>query len=338
MTSSIILRPWLTVRETAKELSKQLGSEITESDIFSYALNHKMILSVNFAGGVGGTHGYYHTTWHGSIGQTKFVPSDDTRPKGISSEALDLEMLYCHVSRGIVDYIYKKLLALPSWPLPKEGGMAVDSPEIRFDEIEGKSYIIYGTVFMVQNVSYNVRTGMLQSRCPDGAIAEGGFVVRTNAIQEFIKHAQEQESTDAVTNKQFHASGEQVVVQNFYMNKVKMGDQYNVNGQVGAIGPHAKAENNTFTQSLQQTSASIDLTALAAELAELRVSMRQHATEFEHGQAIASVGAAEIAAKKQDSAGALGHLRSAGKWAFDVATRIGTEVAAKAIQTAIGLQ
>ncbi|MDP2220245.1 MAG: hypothetical protein Q8K34_08610, partial [Hydrogenophaga sp.] len=118
---------------------------------------------------------------------------------------------------------------------------------------------------------------------------------------------------------------------------ISMGDQYNVTGQVGAIGPNAKAENNTFNQVLQQAASSIDLPALAAELASLRNSLRQQATEIEHDQAIACIGAAESAAKKQDGAGALGHLKSAGKWAFDVATKIGTTVAAKAIQTAMGL-
>lgn len=130
---------------------------------------------------------------------------------------------------------------------------------------------------------------------------------------------------------------EQVVVQQFFSKEISMGDKYNVSGQVGAIGPNAKAENNTFNQVFQQAAANIDLFALAAELASLRNSMRQQATEIEHDQAIACIGAAESAARKQDGAGALGHLKSAGKWAFDVATKIGTTIAAKAIQTAIGL-
>jgi hypothetical protein len=65
--------------------------------------------------------------------------------------------------------------------------------------------------------------------------------------------------------------------------------------------------------------------------------MRKEAVDVEHDQAIASVGAAESAAKKQDGSGALQHLKAAGKWALDIATKIGTTVAAKAIQTAIGL-
>lgn len=116
-----------------------------------------------------------------------------------------------------------------------------------------------------------------------------------------------------------------------------MSDQYNITGQVGAVGPNAKAENNTFNQVMQQAASNLDLPTLAAELSTLRSSMRSQATEVEHDLAVASIGAAESAAKKQDGAGALEHLKSAGKWAFDVATKIGVGVAAKAIETAINL-
>lgn len=138
-------------------------------------------------------------------------------------------------------------------------------------------------------------------------------------------------------NKRWLSHHNQVFVQQFFSEEISMGDQYNVTGQIGAIGPNAKAENNTFNQVIQQAASNLDLPALAAELATLRKSMRDQATEIEHDQAVVSIGAAESSAKKQDAAGALEHLKSAGKWAFDVATKIGTIVAAKAIQTAIDL-
>ncbi|MFJ2546601.1 hypothetical protein ACIOVF_09070 [Pseudomonas sp. NPDC087612] len=129
----------------------------------------------------------------------------------------------------------------------------------------------------------------------------------------------------------------QVFFQQFFVKEVSMSDQYNITGQVGAVGPNAKAENNTFNQVLQQAASNLDLPTLASELSTLRSSMRSQATEVEHDLAVASIGAAEVAAKKQDGAGALEHLKSAGKWAFDVATKIGVGVAAKAIETAINL-
>ena len=129
----------------------------------------------------------------------------------------------------------------------------------------------------------------------------------------------------------------QVFVQQFISQEISMSDQYSVTGQVGAFGPNAKAENNTFNQVMQQAASNLDLPALTVELAALRNSMRNQATEVEHDQAVASIGAAENAAKRQDGVGALEHLKSAGKWALEVATKIGAPVAAKAIQTAIGL-
>jgi hypothetical protein len=38
MDNLLTLRPWLTVRETAKMLSRELEHEINESDIFSYLI------------------------------------------------------------------------------------------------------------------------------------------------------------------------------------------------------------------------------------------------------------------------------------------------------------
>jgi hypothetical protein len=50
---------------------------------------------------------------------------------------------------------------------------------------------------------------------------------------------------------------------------------------------------------------------------------REPATSAEQDLAIGPVAAAESAASKGDGAGALEHLKGAGKCAFDVATKIG---------------
>ena len=128
-----------------------------------------------------------------------------------------------------------------------------------------------------------------------------------------------------------------VIVQNFYHKDFNMRDQYKVKGQIAAVGNNATAENNTFNQMWQQLSVDLDLQKLASELSTLRVSMRSNAVEIEHDQAIACVGTAESAAKRNDGSTTLQNLKEAGKWAFDVATKIGATVAAKAIQTAIGM-
>jgi hypothetical protein len=56
--------------------------------------------------------------------------------------------------------------------------------------------------------------------------------------------------------------------------------------------------------------------ALATELSQLRLSLRQDANEIEHDVAIASVASAEAAAKGSNAPAALQHLKAAGKWAL----------------------
>ena len=117
-------------------------------------------------------------------------------------------------------------------------------------------------------------------------------------------------------------------------------DQFNisnVSGQIGAIGANAKAEGNTFAQTWTHAAAGIELPALASELALLRAELRKLATDVEHDQAVANIGSAEVAAKKNDGEGTFRYLKAAGKWALDTATKIGTQVAVKAIEGAINL-
>ncbi|MFN9199370.1 MAG: hypothetical protein ACK5WR_14980 [Planctomycetaceae bacterium] len=110
-----------------------------------------------------------------------------------------------------------------------------------------------------------------------------------------------------------------------------MGDQYTA-GQAGAMGPNANASNMTFQQIWQQIQADIDLPALAVELATLRKAMRNEAEAPSHDSAVAEIGAAEEAIKKADGPGMLKHLHNAGKWALDVATKIGLSAASEAIR------
>ncbi|MCA9904598.1 MAG: hypothetical protein KC547_12155 [Anaerolineae bacterium] len=80
-----------------------------------------------------------------------------------------------------------------------------------------------------------------------------------------------------------------------------------------------------------------DPAKLAEELAQLRAAMKQQGQTVEHDEAIVAVGKAEQAARENDKAGVLQYLRSAGKWAFDVATKIGVNVAAEVIKKAAGI-
>jgi hypothetical protein len=124
-------------------------------------------------------------------------------------------------------------------------------------------------------------------------------------------------------------------VHQFFAEKIIMGDQYTA-AQAGAMGPNAKASNMTFQQIWQQSQSDIDLPALAQELGTLRRAMRKEADEPSHDKAVAEVGAAEEAAQKADGPSVVKHLKNAGKWALDVATKIGVNVATEALKKSLG--
>jgi hypothetical protein len=114
------------------------------------------------------------------------------------------------------------------------------------------------------------------------------------------------------------------------------GDVYSA-GQAGAMGPNAHAEHMTFQQIWNQQAGGIDLPALAADLATLRGALQREATAPEHFVALGQVAAAEMAASKADGPTALSHLKDAGRWTLDIATKIGVGVATVALKSALGL-
>ncbi len=115
-----------------------------------------------------------------------------------------------------------------------------------------------------------------------------------------------------------------------------MRDQYTT-GQAGAVGPHSHAHDMTFNQIWNQVSKEIDLSDLTKELSLLRIQLKKEAAEAEHDAAIGEIASAEVAAKEGDGPKAMEHLAKAGKWAFDIATKIGVAVAAAALKSALGL-
>ena len=115
-----------------------------------------------------------------------------------------------------------------------------------------------------------------------------------------------------------------------------MGDVYNV-GQAGAVGPNSSAHDINFNQIWLQQSGNVDLPKLASELAALRMAMKQEATTAAQDIEVAEIAQAEIEAKNGDGQKMLGHLAKAGNWALDVATKIGTSVAAEMIKKSMGL-
>lgn len=112
-----------------------------------------------------------------------------------------------------------------------------------------------------------------------------------------------------------------------------MRDQYNV-GEAGAVGPGAK----NFQQIWNQAGTTIDLAQLAQQLSTLRDALQKESSKPEHSAAIHAVAAAEKEAKNGDGAKVLNHLSKVGKWVLEAATKLGTDVAAAAIEKSLGLQ
>ncbi|MDB6035561.1 MAG: hypothetical protein JWM16_5899 [Verrucomicrobiales bacterium] len=132
----------------------------------------------------------------------------------------------------------------------------------------------------------------------------------------------------------FLAEGERQKVQQFFIERVIMGDTYSA-GQAGAMGPQAHAHDMSFHQVSAQQLGHLDMRSLAVELAALRREMRQKATDPAQDIAIGEIAAAEAAAQKGDASSVMRHLKSAGKWAFDVATKVGVSIASEAIKNSI---
>jgi hypothetical protein len=82
-------------------------------------------------------------------------------------------------------------------------------------------------------------------------------------------------------------------------------------------------------------SNNIDLDMLAEQLAILRPAMRQAASSAEQDLATGQVAAAEAEAKNGNEAQAMLRLKSAGKWALDIAEKVGVGLAVAVIKQAM---
>lgn len=121
-----------------------------------------------------------------------------------------------------------------------------------------------------------------------------------------------------------------------YHGDVQVGDNYQVN-QAGAVGPNARANHVTFNQAAGRIEGSINFVQLADELSKLRQVMMREASEVEHSIAVGEVAKAEQAAKEKDPSKVAEHLKLAGKWALDIASKIGVPVAVEVLKKSIGI-
>jgi hypothetical protein len=112
--------------------------------------------------------------------------------------------------------------------------------------------------------------------------------------------------------------------------------------QVGVAGSNAHVHDIQFRQNVERLDQSVNLALLSNQLDQLKSELAKQASERDHYAALVAVSDAAVDAKAGDNFGALSKLSvagiAAGKWAFDVATKIGVSVAAEAIKTPVGLK
>jgi len=113
-----------------------------------------------------------------------------------------------------------------------------------------------------------------------------------------------------------------------------MGDKYEISGQAGAVGPNAQAHDMNFSQNQLQ----VDLPRLAAELDRLRQEMKKEAVDPDQDIAVSEIAKAAQCANTGEEHKVTAHLKSAGKWALDTATKIGVSVAAEALKKSLGVR
>lgn len=123
--------------------------------------------------------------------------------------------------------------------------------------------------------------------------------------------------------------------------EVHVGDKINVGAAHVVMGSNATAGDIT-TQgavSLGEAVSVTDLIALADELAALRKALRTENRDDDiDGDAdIGAIALAEKAARAGEKDKMLSALKSVGTWAFDVATKIGVNLASSALKSASGL-
>lgn len=106
----------------------------------------------------------------------------------------------------------------------------------------------------------------------------------------------------------------------------------------GAMGDGARATNLSYNQIGDRIQNSMDLLELAGDLVKLRQAMSEEAKEPAHYISLGEVAKAEEAATAKDSSKVAEGLKGAGKWALDVATKIGASLATEAIKESMGMK
>jgi hypothetical protein len=118
-----------------------------------------------------------------------------------------------------------------------------------------------------------------------------------------------------------------------------MADKYVISGgQQGAVGDNAVAHD--FTMNSNSAIDDVDLAALTQQLSLIRQEAMAEAMKTgAPGDAIAAgkIAEAEAAASEGDKAKAMASLKACGKWALELATKVGASLLENLLKKELGL-
>ena len=108
-------------------------------------------------------------------------------------------------------------------------------------------------------------------------------------------------------------------------------------GQVAAMGPNSVGTIN-YQHQWAASADDFNLAQVAMELQTLKTELMKSATTPSDFQQLSQIAEAEQYAVKQDGPKVLEALSKSGKWLFDFATHVGTDITAKMLAKAMGLE
>jgi hypothetical protein len=118
----------------------------------------------------------------------------------------------------------------------------------------------------------------------------------------------------------------------------RMGYKTWVPEQINAMDSNNYAHDTVLRQTLKQGGDSFDFVVLASELAQLRKAITNvQDSSPQAAVAVGEVAKAEIAAGEKNESEVMRHLKAAGKYAMETATKMGTSVAAEVIKKSMGM-
>jgi hypothetical protein len=110
------------------------------------------------------------------------------------------------------------------------------------------------------------------------------------------------------------------------------GDQYEITGQAGAVGPNAHVDSAQMEQIWRGLADEIDMDRLRGELDSLRRELMARRLTADDDRVILEITQATQAAEQGNGPGTLSHLARTGRWALSTAREIGVDLAATVIK------